>query len=76
LSTRPDDRRRAQAGGGRKGQEVHRIERQYGQFIRRFALPADVDGARVKAEFKDGVLNVQLPKAPNAKPKAVDIKVA
>jgi HSP20 family protein len=59
-----------------KGKKFHRIERQYGQFIRRFALPADVDAAHVKAEFKDGVLNVHLPKAPNAKPKAVEIKVA
>jgi len=30
----------------------------------------------VKAEFKDGVLNVRLPKAANAKPKAIDVKVA
>jgi HSP20 family protein len=59
-----------------KGKKFHRIERQYGQFIRRFALPADVDAANVKAEFKDGVLNVHLPKAPNAKPKSVEIKVA
>src|SRR5690242_20556859 len=38
-----------------KGKKFHRIERQYGQFIRRFALPADVDAAKVKADFKDGV---------------------
>lgn len=59
-----------------KGKKFHRIERQYGQFIRRFTLPTDVDAAKVKAEFKEGVLSVHLPKSPNGKPKAVEIKVA
>jgi HSP20 family protein len=59
-----------------KGKKFHRIERQYGQFIRRFALPTEVDAANVKADFKDGVLNVHLPKAQNGKPKSVEIKVA
>jgi HSP20 family protein len=59
-----------------KGKKFHRVERRYGQFIRRFALPTDVDPAKVHAEFKDGVLNVTLPKAPNGKGSAVQIKVA
>jgi len=59
-----------------KGKKFHRIERQYGQFVRRFVLPNEVDAAKVKAEFKDGVLNVQLPKSVNGKPKSVEIKVA
>jgi HSP20 family protein len=59
-----------------KGKKFHRIERQYGQFVRRFALPADIDGTTVKAEFKDGVLNVHVPKSPNGKPKTVEVKVA
>jgi HSP20 family protein len=58
-----------------KGKKFHRIERHYGQFIRRFALPTDVDAAKVLAEFKDGVLNVHLPKTTNGKPKPVEIKV-
>jgi HSP20 family protein len=59
-----------------KGKRFHRVERQYGQFIRRFALPNEVDAAKVQAEFKDGVLNVKLPKSADGKGKSVEIKVA
>jgi HSP20 family protein len=59
-----------------KGKRFHKIEREYGRFVRRFALPTEVDGAHAKAEFKDGVLNVHLPKTEMAKPKAIDVKVA
>ena len=59
-----------------KTKRFHRAERAYGRFVRRFGLPTHVDGANVKAEFKDGVLNVHLPKTEAAKPKAIDIKVA
>jgi len=59
-----------------KGKRFHRIERAYGKFVRHFTLPTEVDAANVKAEFKDGVLNVQLPKAAIAKPRAIDVKVA
>jgi HSP20 family protein len=59
-----------------KGKRFHKIERAYGKFVRHFTLPTEVDGPNVKAEFKDGVLNVRLPKAVNAKPKAIDVKVA
>lgn len=59
-----------------KGQKFHRIERQYGTFVRRFTLPAQVDEAKVQAAFKDGVLTVTLPKTIAAVVKPVDIKVA
>jgi HSP20 family protein len=59
-----------------KGKRFHKIEREYGKFVRRFALPTDVDPEKVRAEFKDGVLNVMLPKAPTAKPKLIDVTVA
>jgi HSP20 family protein len=59
-----------------KGKTFHRVERSYGKFIRRFALPTEVDAAQVKAEFKDGVLAVHLPKTVVAKPKSVEVKVA
>jgi HSP20 family protein len=59
-----------------KGKRFHKVERAYGKFVRHFTLPTEVDGPNVKAEFKDGVLNVRLPKAVNAKPKAIDVKVA
>jgi HSP20 family protein len=59
-----------------KGKTFHRIEREYGRFVRRFTLPDGVDEAKVMAEFKDGVLNVHVPKSPVMKPKAVEVKVA
>jgi len=59
-----------------KNQKFHRIERSYGKFVRRMAVPSDVDQAKVQADFKDGVLNVHLPKSPVAKPRSVDVKIA
>ena len=59
-----------------KGKKFHKIEREYGQFLRRFALPNEVDAGKVQAEFKDGVLNVHLPKSAHATPKAVEVKVS
>jgi HSP20 family protein len=59
-----------------KGKKFHKIEREYGKFVRRFALPTEVDAGRLSAEFKEGVLNVHLPKSADAKPRAVTVKVA
>jgi HSP20 family protein len=58
-----------------KGRKYHRVERSYGSFVRSFTLPDLVDEEKVKAEFKDGVLNLQLPKSQKAKPKAIEVKV-
>lgn len=58
-----------------QGKKFHRIERSYGKFVRRLALPAEVDDQKVAAEFKDGVLTVHLPKSPAAKPRAVEVKI-
>ena len=58
-----------------KGAKYHRVERAYGHFERTIALPSDVDAAKVSAEFKDGVLEVHIPKMPQAAPKAVEVKV-
>ena len=59
-----------------KGKKFHKIEREYGKFLRRFAMPSEVDASKVQAEFKHGVLNVHLPKSATAKPKAIDVKVS
>jgi len=59
-----------------KGKRFHRVERSYGSFVRSFTLPESVDESFVKAEYKDGVLNLHLPKSEKVKPKAIDVKVA
>ena len=58
-----------------KGKKFHRIERSYGRFVRRLALPTDVDEQKVTADFKDGVLNVHLPKSAAVKPRSIDVSV-
>jgi HSP20 family protein len=59
-----------------KGKKFHRIERSYGSFMRSFALPPNVDDTKLAAEYKDGVLNVRLPKTEQVKPKAIAVKVS
>src|SRR5574337_112658 len=59
-----------------KGKKFHRVERSYGSFVRTFSLPDVVEVENVKAEFKDGVLNLHLPKSEKAKPKTIEVKVA
>ena len=59
-----------------KGKKFHRVERSYGSFVRSFTLPESVDESGVKAEYKDGVLNLHLPKSEKVKPKAIDVKVS
>jgi HSP20 family protein len=59
-----------------KGKKFHRTERSYGSFMRSFTLPENVDDSKLTAEYKDGLLNVRLPKTEKAKPKAIAIKVA
>ncbi|SLM49597.1 Heat shock protein, Hsp20 family [Nitrospira japonica] len=59
-----------------KGKKFHRVERSYGSFVRSFTLPESVDDTAVKAEYKDGILALHLPKTERVKPKAVDVKVA
>lgn len=58
-----------------KGKKYHRVERAYGSFERSFILPEDADGAKIVAEFKDGVLTVHLPKSEKVKPKSIEVKV-
>lgn len=54
-------------------ENFHRLERTYGSFSRSFTLPAGVKPEDIKATFKDGVLEVSMPKAEEAKPKKIAI---
>lgn len=53
----------------------HRIERSYGSFVRYFSLTDAVDTENVRAEYRNGVLTVTLPKKEIAKPKTVKVQV-
>ena len=59
-----------------KNKRYHRIEREYGSFVRSFTLPAGTSGDKVTADFTEGLLKVHLPKDSKAAAKTVDIKVA
>ena len=58
-----------------KKKKFHRLERFFGTFERRFAVPDDADPTKIVAEFCDGVLQVHLPKRPMPKPKTIAVKV-
>jgi HSP20 family protein len=55
--------------------EVYRAERFVGRFQRTVALPTPVAADKVKAQYKDGILTVTLPKSEEAKPKQIEVKV-
>ena len=58
-----------------KGSDYHRVERSYGSFQRSFSLPTAVRCAEIDASFSGGVLSITLPKAEEARPKQVDVRV-
>lgn len=58
-----------------KNSEYRRVERSYGSFQRSFTLPTSVKHDEIEASYKDGILTVTLPKAEEAKPKQIDVKV-
>jgi HSP20 family protein len=60
----------------RNGRGFHRIERGYGSFVRAFSLPDTVDPDKVKADYKNGVLTVTLPKKEVAKPRTVNVEIS
>lgn len=53
--------------------KYYRKERAYGKFERSFSLPVNVDADKIKAEYKDGVLNIEIPKPEDHKPKKITV---
>jgi HSP20 family protein len=55
-------------------QNCYRMECQYGTFSRSFSLPRTVDAERIEANYRDGVLNIRIPKREETKPRQIEIK--
>jgi HSP20 family protein len=60
----------------KNGRNFHRVERSYGQFVRSFTLPNNVDRENVKANFANGLLEIMIPKREEAKPRQIQISAA
>ena len=58
-----------------KGETYHRLERSHGVFHRSFTLPTSVKSDKIDAGYNDGVLTITLPKAEEAKPKEIEVKI-
>ncbi len=59
-----------------KDVNYHRIERTFGQFERSFRVPSKILEDRIDARFENGVLMITLPKAEEAKPKEIEVKIS
>ena len=57
-----------------KQENYHRIERSYGAFSRSFSIPAIVDEEKIRADYKDGILKIALPKKEQVRPKQIRIE--
>ncbi|HDP97587.1 MAG TPA: Hsp20/alpha crystallin family protein [bacterium] len=64
------------ADAAKEEERRHRSERMYGTFQRSFSIPANIDQNHIKANFKDGVLTIKLPKTEESKPKQIAISVS
>jgi len=73
LSLRGERKKKEQE---EKGENFYRVERRYGAFTRSIRLPAEVDGNKVKATYKDGVLNVSLPKTKETSTTKIEVRAA
>jgi HSP20 family protein len=58
-----------------KNEKEHRVERSYGSFSRSFTLPKNVDNENIKAKYKNGVLNIDLPKTKEVDTGKVNIEI-
>jgi HSP20 family protein len=59
----------------REDRSYHRIERAYGSFVRTFSLPRSVDAGKITAEYRAGVLEIEIPKREESKPRQIEINV-
>ena len=57
----------------KNGRNFHRVERSYGQFVRSFTLPNNVDRDQIRAAFENGLLQIELPKSEEARPREIKI---
>lgn len=57
----------------KQGRNFHRVERSYGQFLRSFTLPNNVDREKIRATFSDGILDIEIPKSEEARPRQIKI---
>jgi len=57
-------------------ENYHRVERRFGPYFRALVLPSVVDSSRIKAVYKDGLLEIRLPKREEAKPRAIPVEGA
>lgn len=71
LSLRGEKKETREEGDDRR---FHLWERCYGSFERSFTLPRTVKTEEISAQFKDGILHIQMPKAPEAKSRKISIK--
>jgi len=72
LSVRGERRRAVEV----EGEDCHRVERTFGPYFRALVLPSVVDSSRIKAIYKDGLLEIRLPKREEAKPRTIPIEGA
>jgi HSP20 family protein len=59
-----------------KEENLHRVERSYGTFKRNFSLPNTIDADKVKAEYRNGILTLTMPKREEVKPRTIKINVS
>ena len=56
--------------------QIHRIERSFGRYQRSLNLGTNVDAGKIKANYKDGVLELFVPKSEEVKPKTIEVQVS
>jgi HSP20 family protein len=59
----------------KESRNYHRIERTYGSFSRTFTLPRSIDAGQIKADYRNGVLEIEIPKKEESRPKQIEINV-